>query len=274
MAAVDAALESGKLIKNSVGKVHRLTYKGRTNIVTDVDRSAEGIIIRRISRAFPDHAILSEEAGVLRPFGRLKAVPSRVEGRQAQDATANRGSIYRWVIDPLDGTTNFAHSFPFFCVSIALELRGEVILGVVYDPMREELFLAEEGKGAYLNRRRIKVSGERSLSKSLLATGFAYDVEKAANSNLKNFRNFLIRSMAIRRAGSAALDLCYVACGRFDGFWEIGLHPWDSAAGALIVGEAGGMVTKFDGSPFTHYDNRILATNGFIHAQMSKVLSR
>jgi myo-inositol-1(or 4)-monophosphatase len=247
--AVEAALKSGRLIKNSVGKVRSLTYKGKTNIVTDVDASSEKIIMRAVSGSFPDHAILSEEAGA-----------------------ARNGSAYRWVIDPLDGTTNFAHGFPFFCVSIALELRGEIMLGVVYDPVREELFLAEKGRGAHLNGRRIKASAERSLSRSFLATGFAYDVEKASNSNLKNFRNFLIRSMAIRRAGSAALDLSYVACGRFDGFWEIGLHPWDSAAGALLVKEAGGRVTRFDGSRFTHYDDRILATNGLIHSQMSKVL--
>jgi myo-inositol-1(or 4)-monophosphatase len=248
--AVEAALKSGLFIKNSVGKVRKISYKGRINIVTDVDRTAEGMIIKKILSSFPRHSVLSEEAG-------QTGWPSR----------------YRWIIDPLDGTTNFAHSFPFFSVSIALEDDGRVILGVVYDPMRDELFTAECGKGARLNNKRIEVSAARRLSESFLATGFAYDVKRARNTNIGNFRNFLMRAQAIRRAGSAALDLCYVACGRFDGFWELNLYPWDSAAGSLIITEAKGRVTRFDGSEYSLYDKDILSSNGLIHRQMVKLLS-
>lgn len=247
--AIDAALKSGLFIKRSVGKIGKISYKGRDNIVTDVDKKAEGMIIKEILSHFSDHAILSEES---RP----------IKG----------DSGYRWIIDPLDGTTNFAHAFPFFAVSIGLEEAGRMIMGVVYDPMREELFYAGLGKGAYLNNRRISVSGTRRLSESFLATGFSYGNREKAK-NVKYFARFLTASLALRRAGSAALDLSYVACGRFDGFWEMKLYPWDSAAGVLIVRESGGLVTKFDGSPFTPYDKDILATNNFIHHQMVKVLS-
>ena len=249
--AIDAALKSGLFIRNSVGKIGRISYKGRINIVTDIDKKAEGIVIKRILSAFPGHSVLSEE----RP-------------------PIEASSMYKWLIDPLDGTTNFAHSFPFFCVSIALEEHGETILGVVYDPMRDELFLAEKGRGAYLNNKRIGVSRTSKLKEGFLATGFAYGIKEAADDNVRNFKNFLMRAMAIRRAGSAALDLCYVACGRFDGFWELGLYPWDSAAASLIVREAKGLVTKFDGSRFTPYDKEVLATNGRIHKQMVKLLFR
>jgi len=248
--AIRTALKSGLFIKNSVGKIWKVYYKGKDNIVTDIDKKAEDIIIKEINSVFPDHSVLSEE-------------------RKPQIGR----SPYKWVIDPIDGTTNFAHAFPFFCVSIALEYSGKVILGVVYDPMRKELFYAEKGKGAYLNNRRINVSKAKRLADSFLATGFSYG-PKRKDKNIKNFSNFLTRTMAIRRAGSAALDLCYVACGRFDGFWEMGLHPWDSAAASLIVTEAKGLVTKFDGSGFTPYDKELLASNGFVHAQMVKILSR
>lgn len=248
--AVEAALESGFFIKRSVGKVKRVSYKGGDNIVTDVDRKAESIIIGRLMRAFPGHAFLSEETGLL-----MKPSP------------------YKWIIDPLDGTTNFAHAFPFFCVSIALEYEGSVILGVVFDPLRNELFHAEAGDGARLNKARIGVSGTKKLVKSFLATGFSYG-NKRKDLNVRHFQRFLMRSMAIRRAGSAALDLCYVACGRFDGYWELDLHPWDSAAGSLIVKEAGGKVTKFDGTPHSNYENQILASNCSIHRYMVEVLSK
>jgi len=248
--AIGTALKSGLFIKNSVGKISNVHYKGRDNIVTDIDKKAEDIIINEINSAFPDHSVVSEER---KPKLGL--------------------SPYKWVIDPIDGTTNFAHAFPFFCVSIALEYSGKVILGVVYDPMRKELFYAENGKGAYLNNKRIGISKTKRLSDSFLATGFSYG-PKRKDKNIKNFKNFLTRTMAIRRAGSAALDLCYVACGRFDGFWEMDLHPWDSAAASLIVTEANGLVTKFDGSCFTPYDKEILASNGFVHTQMVKILSR
>ena len=246
--AIEAVLEGGLFIRKSVGKITKISYKGRDNIVTDVDKKAEEMIIRRILSAFPGHSVLSEERA---PIGK---------------------SPYKWVIDPLDGTTNFAHGFPFFCVSIALEECGEIIMGVVYDPQRNELFYAERDKGSYLNNKRIHVSVTKKLSESFLATGFSYG-RRGKDKNVKNFTEFLLKTLAIRRAGSAALDLCYVACARFDGFWEMDLHPWDSAAGLLIVKEAEGAVTKFDGSDYSHYDKEVLATNGSIHKQMIKVLS-
>lgn len=247
--AIAAARESGLLIKRSVGKVARISYKGKDNIVTDVDKSAEALIIRRIRANFKDHAILSEECAPL-----------------------SGTSGYTWVIDPLDGTTNFAHAFPFFSVSIGLEYNGALILGVVYDPMRDELFLAEAGKGAFLNNKRITVSKTTALSQSFLATGFAYG-KKRKDDNVRNFTRLLTRTLGIRRAGSAALDLCYVACGRFDGYWEMYLKPWDGAAGMIMVREAGGVVTRFDGvSECTPYDNETLATNGLIHKPLSKIL--
>lgn len=247
--AVRAAVKSGNLIRRSVGKVEKISYKGRDNIVTDVDKKAEAVILREVLTAFPRHSILSEE--------RAPRIGS---------------SAYKWIIDPLDGTTNFAHAFPFFCVSIAVEERGHTIFGVVYDPMRDELFTAERGKGARLNGRRILVTKTKRLVDSFLATGFSYGFRRK-DRNVRHFRKFLISTQAIRRAGSAALDLCYVACGRFDGFWELDLHPWDSAAGQIIVEEAGGIVTRFDGSPYTPYNKDILATNGLIHGQMKRSLT-
>jgi myo-inositol-1(or 4)-monophosphatase len=228
--------------------VAEISHKGRDNIVTDVDKKAEAMIIKDILAAFPGHSILSEES----------------EPRSGL-------APYTWIIDPLDGTTNFAHAFPFFCVSIALEKSGRVVLGVVYDPIREELFFAEKGRGAYLNGKKIHVSKVKKLIDSFLATGFSYGI-KRKDRNISYFRELLTRTQAIRRAGSAALDLCYVACGRFDGFWEMDLHPWDSAAGMLIVEEAGGKVTRFDRSPYSPYDKNILATNGHIHNKMSSFL--
>ena len=245
----EAALKSGIFIKKSVGKIGKISYKGRDNIVTDIDKKSEKIIIKHILSAFPGHSILSEES---RPV--------------------KTGSPYKWIIDPIDGTTNFAHAFPFFAVSIALEKDGRVIMGIVYDPMRNELFYAERGGGARLNGKKIRVSKVEKLRGSFLATGFSYGL-KNREGNVKNFTKFLKHTMAVRRAGSAALDLCYVACGRFDGFWELDLCPWDSAAGMLITREAGGVVTKFDGSPYSPYDRNILATNGHIHKEMVKVLS-
>lgn len=247
--AIEAALKSGLFIKKSVGKIAKISYKGRDNIVTDVDKKAEVLIIKKILSAFPEHSILSEEKGAI-----------------------DRSSPYKWIIDPLDGTTNFAHAFPFFCVSIALERDGDVILGVVYDPMREELFTAEKGKGACLNGKRIAVSDTARIHDSFLATGFSYGVTRK-DRNITHFKKLLVRTMAIRRAGSAALDLCYVACGRFDGFWEMDLKPWDSAAGQLMVKEAKGEVTKFSGTAYTPYNKNILATNRRLHKKMVTLLS-
>jgi len=184
------------------------------------------------------------------------------------------GSNLKWVIDPIDGTTNFAHGFPFYAISVALENNKKPILGIIYDPERKELFCAERGRGACLNGKPIKVSGQKDLKKSLLMTGFSYKLGKSMEENLVHFRNFLITSQAVRRSGSASLDLCHVACGRLDGFWELDLNPWDTAAGCLIVKEAGGEVTTFSGNQYNHYLKEILASNGKIHSQMVKILSK
>jgi len=244
------AMEAGKLLikKNRSGS--KVKLKGRIDLVTDADLASEKYIIKALRDSFPDFSILAEEG-----------------------SSVETGSDFRWVIDPLDGTTNFAHNFPFYCVSIGLEYQGNVILGVVYDPEREEQFYAYSGGGAFLNGRKIKVSDSSKLEKSLLATGFPYDIGTSREDNLKYFRRFVKQAQAVRRAGSAALDLCYLACGRFDGFWELKLHPWDCAAGIIIITEAGGRVTDFYGRNFSIYDKYILASNGRIHSQMKKVLA-
>lgn len=244
------ALEAGFFLKKHLGKISRISYKSRINLVTDVDIECERLIINRIRKAFPAHQLLSEEKGDINP------------GK----------SDFCWAIDPLDGTTNYAHCFPFFCVSIALLKTKQAILGLVYDPVRDELFSSVRGRGAYLNHKRIKVSNIRSLKRSLLATGFPYRFGHLIKRNMDNFANFMMKSQAVRRAGSAALDLCYVAAARFDGFWELGLHPWDTAAGALIVEEAGGKITTFDGEEFNCFKKDIVASNSKIHNQMLKIL--
>jgi myo-inositol-1(or 4)-monophosphatase len=255
--ATQAALKAGKILTEHAGKVQSIGYKDEVNLVTEVDCLSEETIIGIIKGAFPDHSILTEES----------------EGKKTE-------SEYKWVIDPLDGTTNYAHDFPSYCVSIALEREREIILGVVYNPNLNELFVAEKGRGAYLSRgekpeegkRMISVSQTEQLSKSLLATGFPYDIRTSEIDNMNHFANFYKRSQAIRRAGSAALDLCYLAMGRFDGFWELKLSPWDTAAGSLLVTEAGGKVTDFSGGSFNIYLKEILASNGKIHQQMIDVL--
>jgi myo-inositol-1(or 4)-monophosphatase len=231
------------------GKRPRLAFKGEINLVTEADRRSEDLIVRTIRRKFPDHEILTEEEK--RPLG---------------------ASNCRWIIDPLDGTTNYTHGFPVFCVSIAFETEGKVVLGVVCNPVLEEIFVAERGRGSTLNRKRISVSREKMLTNSLLATGFPYDIRESTNNNLDHFNRFAVRARAIRRAGSAALDLAYTAMGRFDGFWELKLAPWDVAAGALLVQEAGGRVTDFRGGQFVPDGRETLASNGRIHAQMMRVL--
>jgi myo-inositol-1(or 4)-monophosphatase len=247
---VDTAYYTGKFIHSKLGKIKKLSYKQNdlSNVVTNVDKESEKIIIKKLRAIFPDADFLGEESG-----------------------ENKKGSMYKWIVDPLDGTTNFAHGFPFFCVSIGLEYQKEIILGVVYDPNRDEMFYAVKNQGAFLNKKRIYVSGEKNISKSLLATGFSYKSRKDENS-VKIFAKFLKVSQAIRRAGSAALDLCYTACGRFDGYWEQGLSPWDTAAASLIVSESLGKVTRFDNKKFSCYDKEILATNGYIHKSMAKVI--
>jgi myo-inositol-1(or 4)-monophosphatase len=249
--AMDVARGAGEILRRNYGAEQCVHYKGEVNLVTDVDRRSEEYIIGRIRSAFPDHGILSEESSeILSP------------------------SAFRWIVDPLDGTTNYAHGYPCFCVSIAVERDGKVLAGAVYDPLREELFTSAAGEGAHLKGTPIKVSTTGKLRQSLLATGFAYDVNTAEDTNLANFREFVFTGQAIRRDGSAALDLCYLACGRFDGFWELSLKPWDTAAGLLILAEAGGVATRLDGSPYNVHHPDILASNGKIHEQMLEVIRR
>lgn len=249
--AVLAAKRAGRILKEGLQQEITVSYKGALDIVTNVDTRSEKAIVALISRHFPDHRILAEEGS----------------GRESR-------SPYQWIVDPLDGTTNFSHRFPFFCVSIALEVKGRVRLGVIYDPVRRELFTAEKGKGAFLNGRPIQTSSVKRLNESLLVTGFAYDIQTDPKNNFNHFINFTLKAQAVRRTGSAALDLCYVAAGRFDGFWEMKLRPWDTAAGSLILAEAGGSVTDFSGGPYSIYDAEILATNRTIHKEMVEVLNK
>jgi myo-inositol-1(or 4)-monophosphatase len=249
--AWDAANNAGEIIRQNWQRPKTIDYKGAIDLVTSVDRESEWTIVDVIRRNFPDHSILAEEE-------------TDVRGAQNQ---------YRWIIDPLDGTTNFAHGYPQFCVSIALEHNGEVIVGIVYDPIRDECFKAALGQGSTLNDRRIRTSTAEELDKSLLATGFPYDRRDFADFYLTYFKAFMTRSQGIRRGGSAALDLCYVACGRLDGFWELKLKPWDVAAGALIVTEAGGRVSDFSGQAFSMEGQETLASNHLIHDEMVAVTS-
>ena len=250
--AVDAAKEAGKFLKQNLGKVLDIQQKAgqEKNLVTEIDKRSEEIIIGIIKKHFPRHDILAEESGT----------------------TKNQKSDYKWVIDPLDGTTNFTHGFPVFCISIALEYKGEIILGVIYDPNFDELFTAEKGKGACLNGKKMRVSKIDSLNRSLLVTGFPYNITENPNHAIEHFINFLMKSQAVRRMGSAAIDLAYVAAGRYEGFWETDLHPWDMAAGVLLVEEAGGKISDFTDKPFSIYEKEILATNGLVHTQMQDVL--
>jgi myo-inositol-1(or 4)-monophosphatase len=247
--AVDAAREAGAFLRARFRGTHTVYYKGEINIVTEEDRLSEDMIVSRIRKRFPGHDILTEESpGV------------------------DRGADHRWIIDPLDGTTNYAHGYPVFCVSIALEKEGDTVLGVIYNPMLHELFVAEKHKGAFLNRRRLSVSQTLLLSRSLLATGFPYDIRRSANNNVNYFIGMASKARAIRRAGSAALDLAYVAAGRFDGFWELKLHPWDTAAASLMVREAGGTVSDISGNPYQFSSSGIVASNGHVHRAMLRLL--
>jgi myo-inositol-1(or 4)-monophosphatase len=249
--ALKAVKTGGAVLSNYFGKIKSIDYKGDIDLVTEADKESERKIISIINDTYPAHRIVAEETG-----------DSRLT------------SPYKWIIDPLDGTTNYAHGYPCFCVSLAIEYKGEIIYGIIYDPVKEELFTGEKGKGSHLNGTPIAVSAEEELNTSLLCTGFPYDVREDMDSNIRNFRNFLMKAQAVRRDGSAALDLCYTAAGRFDGFWEQKLHPWDVAAGSLIVTEAGGKVTSYCGETFNVYGAEIVASNGIIHNQMLDVLGR
>jgi len=244
------ARKAGKLLADRFTRQNPVYYKGTIDLVTEADRMSEEMILSEIGRRFPDHGVLSEES-------------KEKNGRTAM----------RWIVDPLDGTTNYAHGFPFFCVSIALEKDGMVILGVVYDPLRDDLFEASLGGGSRLNGKKLRVSSVDDLSRGLLATGFPYDIRKSPDNNLNFFNVMAKKAQAIRRAGAAALDLAYLAAGRFDGFWELKLKPWDTAAGSLLVTEAGGVLSDMKGEKWKLFSPGLVASNGLIHEQMMKVLS-
>jgi myo-inositol-1(or 4)-monophosphatase len=248
--AENAARQAGRCIMASLSDLGRVEEKGRANLVTSVDREAEKIIIEAIRQIYPGHAILAEESG----------------GETTK-------SDFCWVIDPIDGTTNFVHGYPFFCVSIALQKREKTMVGVVFDPFHDEFFSATRGGGAWLNGRHLSVSPTPEFSAALLATGFPYREGPNWHHSMNLFKHFYGCTHGVRRDGAAALDLCYVAAGRFDGFWEAELHPWDVAAGILMVEEAGGRATDFHGRTSSIHDRQILATNGHIHEAMMKVLT-
>ena len=248
--AIELAREAGGVLKHYMNREKHIELKGRANLVTVADKESEALIIRRIRQRYPGHAILAEESG------------------------ASSGSGAKWIIDPLDGTTNFAHQYPFFCVSVGFEQDGRPLCGAVYDPWRDEMFSGGRGLGAFVNGERMRVSETGKLSDALIMTGFPYGVREKMDAVLEQFRAFMFESQGVRRGGSAALDLCYNALGRVDGFWEVDLHPWDTAAGVVILEEAGGRVTDFSGGPFSVYGKQIVASNRHIHDEMLAVLRR
>jgi myo-inositol-1(or 4)-monophosphatase len=245
-----AAEAGGALIRESWQQATDIHYKSAIDLVTATDRRAENAIVRVLQKEFPGHSILAEEG-------------TTIDHPQ---------SGYRWIVDPLDGTTNFAHAYPSVAVSIALEERGEIILGLVYDPVREEKFHAVKGSGAFLSGGQIRTSKVAELDKALLGTGFPYDRRERADFYLSFWKAFMARCQGVRRTGSAALDLCYLACGRLDGFWEFKLHPWDTAAGSLIIREGGGKLSDFLGNSFSIFGEQTLASNGLIHEEMLGVM--
>ena len=249
--AINLAREAGNLLMEKFNSKHEIHYKGEINLVTEADKMSEDLIIAAINSRFPDHGILSEES-------------------PAQNYSAK----LRWIIDPLDGTTNYAHGYPVFCVSIALENEGVIVLGVIYDPLREDMFVAVRGMGAYLNGKKLNVSPTATLSHSLLATGFPYDIRRSKENNLNYFNLMAVEAQAIRRAGAAALDIAYLAAGRFDGFWELKLMPWDMAAGCLMVEESGGVISNMSGGSWDIYSPNVLISNGLIHEQMINIFKR
>jgi myo-inositol-1(or 4)-monophosphatase len=248
---IEVIQEAGSLLRERFHKDFAVSHKGVINLVTEVDLAAEELIVGRIHKAFPTHLILAEE--------------------KHNDSA---GGAIQWIIDPLDGTTNYAHGYPFFSVSIGLEISGDVEWGAVMDPVRNELYEARRGYGARCNGHSLSVSAVRSLDGSLLATGFPYDIRTSSLNNLENFCAFAMRTHGIRRSGSAAIDLCHVAAGHLDGFWELKLNPWDCAAGYLMIREAGGVITNFRGQDGSIYEREVIASNGLIHREMLAVLEK
>ena len=242
--------KASKLILKNHKKIRNISYKkGDSNLVTNVDKETEALLIKEIISKYPSHSIIAEESGL------RKKDPN-----------------YQWFIDPIDGTTNFAHSYPFFCTSIAFAKNGILEFGLIKDPITNELYSARRNKGAKLNGKPISASKTKKLNESLLITGFPYDKRTSRINNLKNFCNLTLLTHGVRRDGAAALDLCYVACGRVDGYWEMKLSPWDVAAGVLILEEAGGKVTGFRGEEYNIFDKQIVATNGLIHKELLRHL--
>ena len=249
--AIETVRDAGRLLLEKFGRITDIRKKGDINLVTEADLASEALIIERIKSYYPKHSILAEESG---------------------EAVVTGGDTsWKWIIDPLDGTTNYAHGYPCFCVTIALEHNGEIVIGVTFDPTRDELFAAEYGQGATLNGKPMRVSAAEKLSDSLVVTGFPYNFKSKPNFE-RHLTEFMLGSRGVRRDGSAAIDMAYVACGRFDGFWEEGLNPWDVAAGYLLIEEAGGRVSYYDGSKHSIYTPPIVASNGLIHSQMLEVL--
>jgi myo-inositol-1(or 4)-monophosphatase len=253
--AIQTARDAGNILVDRLGRALQVSNKGDIDLVTEADLASEKLIIDRIRSHYPRHAILAEESGA-----------------SEEHPFAERNE-WKWIIDPLDGTTNYAHGYPCFCVSIAVERAGVIEIGVVYDPMRDEMFAAERGQGAHLNERPVRVSVVDDLNGAMLCTGFPYNVRERPDF-ARHFTNFTMEAQAVRRDGAAALDLAFVACGRFDGFWEDGLKPWDTAAGVLLVGEAGGRCSNFSGAPLDIYTPKVLASNGLVHDAMIRVLQK
>ena len=248
--AIETAREAGQILLEKFGRKIEIFKKGDINLVTEADLASEKLITEKIRSYYPKHSILAEESG---------------------EALIDGEVVWKWIIDPLDGTTNYAHGYPCWCVTIALEHNGEIVVGVTFDPTRDELFAAEKGRGATLNGRQMRVSKTEQLSESLIVTGFPYNFKEKEDFAL-HLNKFLLYSRGVRRDGSAAIDMAYVACGRFDGFWEEGLNPWDVAAGVLLIEESGGRVSHYDDSKFNLYSPPICADNGLIHAEMLNIL--
>lgn len=248
--AQEAALAAGAFLKERFHQKPEVEFKGEINLITQRDRQSQEIIFNVISKQFPNHSILGEE-----------------------DLETGGSGDFLWVVDPIDGTTNYAHTLPVFCVSIALLVEHKPHIGVVYNPMLDEMFWSVKGHGAFLNKTNLRVSGEKDLGRSLLSTGFPYDLRESNDNNLDHFLRFVKVTQGIRRWGAAAIDISYVAAGRFDGFWEMKLYPWDTAAAVVFVEEAGGTVTDFSGAPFDPFKKEILASNGHIHFKMVEILS-